>query len=343
MGAKVAGGTDLAIAKNLTPLSSGLLLCLAIAIVAYVLGHFVPIVGGPVFGIVIGMLIALPQQLPARYQPGIKFSGKQLLQLSIIVLGTNLQLGEVIGSGLHSLPLMLGTAVITLTGAYVFGKLLGMDRDMRRLLGVGTTICGGSAIAALASVIEVNESEVAYAISTVFLFNIAAVLTFPWIGHLIGLSQHAFGLWAGTAINDTSSVVAAGFVYGHAAGNEGVIVKLTRTTLIIPLVIFYAGKRIWSARAGGRAVDWNKIVPWFIGWFVLAAIINSVGLIPAPVHPVITQVALFLIVVALTGVGLSANAATVRAAGVRPLALGFLLWALIALSSLMIARAAHLS
>ncbi len=339
----MAGGADLAFAKNLNNLAPGLLLCLAIAIVAYTLGHFMPIVGGPVFGIVIGMLIALPRPFPAFFQPGIKFAGKQLLQLSIIVLGFNLQLGEVIGSGLHSLPLMLGTAVITLWAAYVFGKLLGIDRDLRRLLGVGTAICGGSAIAALSSVIDVSESEVAYAISTVFLFNIAAVLTFPWIGHLLGLSQHAFGLWAGTAINDTSSVVAAGFVYGHVAGNEAIIVKLTRTTLIIPLVLFYAGKRIWSARSTGRAVDWNKIVPWFIAWFILAAVINSLGLIPAPVHPAITQAALFLIVVALTGVGLSANAAAVRAAGVRPLALGFLLWVIIAVSSLLIARAAHLS
>ncbi len=130
-------------------------------------------------------------------------------------------------------------------------------------------------------------------------------------------------------------------MYGHAAGNEAVIVKLTRTTLIIPLVLFYAGKRIWTARAGSN-VDWNKIVPWFIALFVIAAVINSFGLIPAPVHPVLTELALFLIVVALTGVGLSANSAAIRAAGVRPLALGFILWAIIAFSSLAIARAVHL-
>jgi uncharacterized integral membrane protein (TIGR00698 family) len=341
MGKKVAGGADLAFAQSLG-IFPGLVLCIAIAIVAYALGHALPVVGGPVFGIIFGMMIALPRTPDERFQPGIKFASKQLLQLSIILLGANLQLGEVVGGGLHALPVMLGTAVITLTGAYIFGKMLGIDRDLRRLLGVGTTICGGSAIAALSSVIDVSETEVAYAISTVFLFNIAAVLTFPWIGHLIDLSQHAFGLWAGTAINDTSSVVAAGYVYGHAAGNEAVIVKLTRTTLIIPLVLFYAGKRIWRARASGQGVDWNKIVPWFIGWFILAAVINTFGLIPGPIHPAITEFALFLIVVALAGVGLSANAQAIRSAGVRPLALGFLLWALIALSSLAIARAAHL-
>ncbi len=321
----------------------GILLCAAIALAAYGLGNLVPIVGGPVFGIVIGALIALLRRPAASLVPGIKFASRTLLQVSIVLLGANLQLAQVVGRGLHSLPLMLGTAVITLGGAYVFGAMLGIDRDLRRLLGVGTTICGGSAIAALSSVIDVSDTEVAYAISTVFLFNIAAVLTFPWIGHLLALSQHAFGLWAGTAINDTSSVVAAGYVYGHAAGNEAVIVKLTRTTLIIPLVLFYAGKRVWAARGGRTVVDWKNIIPWFIVWFLAAAVVNTLGLIPAPAHAPLTQLALFLIVVALTGVGLSVNAAAIRAAGARPLALGFILWALIAMSSLLIAHATHLS
>lgn len=320
----------------------GLLLCSVIAALAYALGHFVPVVGGPVFGIVIGVVVALARKPGALFSPGIKFASKQLLQLSIILLGATLQLGEVVGNGLHSLPVMLGTLVITLTAAHVFGRVLGIDRDLRRLLGVGTTICGGSAIAALSGVIDVSEAGVAYAISTVFLFNVAAVLTFPWIGHLLALSQHAFGLWAGTAINDTSSVVAAGFVFGHAAGSEAVIVKLTRTTLIIPIVLFYAGKRIWTARSSGEQIDWAKIVPWFILWFVLAAVINTAGVIPAAAHPAITEAAIFLIVIALTGVGLSANAAAIRAAGVRPLMLGFILWVLIACSSLAIARGAHL-
>jgi uncharacterized integral membrane protein (TIGR00698 family) len=187
-------------------------------------------------------------------------------------------------------------------------------------------------------VIDVAESDVAYAISTVFLFNVAAVLTFPWIGHLLSLSQHAFGLWAGTAINDTSSVVAAGFVYGHDAGTQAVIVKLTRTTLIIPIVLFYAGKRLWHARSSGERVNVSKIVPWFILWFVGAALLNTVGAVPAGVHEAFAQGALFLIVVALTGVGLSANAQSIRAAGVRPLILGLSLWVLIAVSSLAIAH-----
>lgn len=314
-------------------------MCAAIATVAFFLGSEIPVVGGPVFGIVFGVLIAFARKPDACFIPGIKYSGKQLLQLSIVLLGFNLQLREVVTGGLRSLPVMLGTLFIVLTAAYTVGRVLGLDRNLRRLLGVGTAICGGSAIAAVSSVIEVGEADVAYAISTIFLFNIAAVLTFPWIGHLLALSQHAFGLWAGTAINDTSSVVAAGFVYGSVAGSQAVIVKLTRTTLIIPIVLFYAGKRIWKARASGEGIDWMRIVPWFILWFVLAAVINSAGVVPAPLHAVFSQTALFLIVVALTGVGLSADGRAIRAAGVRPLLLGFILWALIASSSLAIANA----
>lgn len=321
----------------------GLLFCAAIAAVAVLLGRAFPIVGGPVFGIIIGVIIATVRKPPAIFSAGIKFSSKQLLQLSIVLLGFNLQLQEVVGAGLRSLPVMLGTLVIVLTAAYFLGKALGLDRDLRRLLGVGTAICGGSAIAAVSSVIEVSEADVAYAISAVFLFNVAAVLTFPAIGHLLALSQHAFGLWAGTAINDTSSVVAAGFVYGHAAGTQAVIVKLTRTTLIIPIVLFYAGKRILNARATGAAIDWRKIFPWFILWFIAAAVLNTAGAIPPLLHGWFSDAALFMIVVALTAVGLSADAKAIRAAGIRPLALGFMLWALIAVSSLLIARAIHVA
>ncbi len=312
----------------------GLLLCTAVAVVAFVFGRELPIVGGPVFGIVLGLLIAVVRKPDVRFAPGIRFASKTVLQLSIILLGVNLQLGEIVGGGLRSLPLMLGTLALVLTAAFFLGKALGLNRDLRRLLGAGTAVCGGSAIAAVSSVCDIDQADTAYAISAVFLFNLVAVLVFPAAGHALGLSQHAFGVWAGTAVNDTSSVVAAAFVYGHAAGDEAVIVKLTRTTLIIPIVIFYAGKRIFKARASGESVDWMVIIPWFILWFIVAAAINSLIPIPAGVHGAITQTALFLIIVALSGVGLSANAAAIRAAGLRPLLLGFILWALIACSSL---------
>ncbi len=317
----------------------GFFLALAVAIVAALLGRAAPIVGAPVFAIVLGALIASVRTPPLALRPGIAFASKQLLQWSIVLLGAHLSLTEIIQSGARSLPVMLGTLLIVLVLAYVVGRALGLDRDIRRLVGIGTAICGGSAIAAVASVIEADQADIAYSLGVVFLFNVVAVLIFPALGHLMQLSQHAFGLWAGTAINDTSSVVAAAFAYGHDAGNDAVIVKLTRTTLIIPIVLYYAWRKVQQARDGASAIDWRAIVPWFILWFLVAAAINSFGLIPAVLQSPLQELALFSITVALAGVGLGTDVQRIRAAGVRPLVLGAILWAAIAVSSLLIARA----
>lgn len=319
----------------------GLLVCVAVALLATLLGNLLPVVGAPVFGILIGALIASVVTIPASMKPGIAFSGKALLQWSIVLLGANLSLREIAAGGSESLPVMLGTFVIVMALAYAVGRALGLDRDLRRLLGVGTAICGGSAIAAVSSVIEADQADIAYALGTVFLFNVAAVLVFPPLGHLVHMSQDAFGLWAGTAINDTSSVVAAGFSYGHEAGQHAVVVKLTRTLLIVPIVIFYAWRSTQRLRAEGRRVPWRSIMPWFVLWFLLAAALNSFGLIPTALQAPLHQLALFAIVVALAGVGLGTDVARIRSAGLRPLALGAILWAAISAASLGIAAVLH--
>ncbi|MEG1630234.1 MAG: putative sulfate exporter family transporter, partial [Erysipelotrichaceae bacterium] len=186
----------------------GILLCLLIAIPAWLLGKQFPIIGGPVFGILFGMLITIWKK-PIFFQSGIKFTSKILLQLSIILLGFEMNLYHVIEVGQQSLMVMLFTLTTSFTIAYFVGKMMKIDRNTTILIGVGTSICGGSAIAATAPVIQSKEEEVAQAISTIFLFNIVAVFLFPMLGHLLGLSDTGFGMWAGTAINDTSSVVAA--------------------------------------------------------------------------------------------------------------------------------------
>jgi uncharacterized integral membrane protein (TIGR00698 family) len=321
----------------------GILLCVAVAVAATVLGRIAPIVGAPVFAIVIGTLIATVRMPSAKLRPGIAFASKALLQWSIVLLGTNLSLREIEHGGATSLPVMLGTLAIVLALAWGIGRMLGLDRDLRRLLGVGTAICGGSAIAALCSVIESEQADVAYALGTVFLFNVIAVLVFPALGHVMHLSQSAFGLWAGTAINDTSSVVAAAFAYGPAAGNGAVIVKLTRTTLIIPIVLYYAWRRVAEHHGKGTRINWRGIIPWFILWFLVAAVLNSLGVIPATLQKPLQELALFAITVALAGVGLGTDVQRIRSAGFRPLLLGALLWIAIAVSSLAIAHSFHIA
>ena len=321
----------------------GLGIVLAIAATATLLGSLVPVVGAPVFGIVIGAIIAGFTRPGTAIDAGAKFASKRVLQASIVLLGSGLSLTAVLAVGLASLPVMLGTLAVALLGAWGVGRLLKVNGDIRTLIGVGTGICGASAIAATTAVIGAADAEVAYAIGTIFTFNIAAVLLYPTIGHILGLSQHAFGLWAGTAINDTSSVVAAAYTYGTTAGAYGVVVKLTRTLMIIPISITLAAIK---ARSGAAAapdtqrkeprIPWSKIFPLFIVGFLLASALDSFGLVPAAWHPALGSVGVFLITMALAGIGLSTRIGTLRQAGHRPLLLGGVLWIMVGATSLLI-------
>jgi uncharacterized integral membrane protein (TIGR00698 family) len=326
----------------------GFLLAAAIAVVATVIGHLVPIVGSPVSGIVIGVVVGAIVKPGARLKPGIQFSSKFVLQLSVVILGFQLSLAQAALVGLQSLPVMLGTLAICLFLAWLLGRWLGVIGNMRTLIGVGTGICGASAIAAVTPVIGAVGVDVAYAISTIFLFNIIAVIAFPIIGHLLGMSQHAFGLFAGTAVNDTSSVVAAASTYGTAATNYAVVVKLVRTLMIIPISIGLAAIVGRKARAEVPAdagpedapppprsrVRILRLVPWFLIGFVVTAGINSFGFIPAPVHSAFSATSVFLITIALSAIGLSTDLGGFRRAGAKPLLLGLCLWAAVTLSSL---------
>jgi uncharacterized integral membrane protein (TIGR00698 family) len=323
---------------RLSRIGPGLLLALVVAGIATVLGKFLPIVGGPVFGLVLGVTLAaaVPALRLPRWEPGYLVAARPVLQLSIVVLGTGLSLRQVMTVGGSSLPVMLGTLAVALGGAWLLGRLLGVRGATQTLIGVGTGICGASAIAATTAVIKARDSEVAYAIGTIFTFNIVAVLLFPPLGHLLGMSPHAFGLWSGTAINDTSSVVAAGYAYGGGAGADSIVVKLTRTLMLIPIVIGLAilNARKENGRLGLRGMPWRRIVPMFLIGFLLASALNSVGVLPAGWHPALSVLGAFLITTALAGIGLSLRLADMRRAGGRPLLLGALLWIAVAGSSL---------
>lgn len=313
----------------------GLLVAVIVALLATAAGRFMPVVGGPVFGIVLGVVLgaSVPALHAPRWTAGYAIAARPVLQLSIVVLGTGLSLRQVVSVGGRSLPVMLGTLTVALGGAWVLGRLLGVRGDTQALIGVGTGICGASAIAATSAVIKPKETAVAYAIGTIFTFNIAAVLLFPPLGHLLGMSARAFGLWSGTAINDTSSVVAAAYAYGGDAGGYSIVVKLTRTLMLIPIVIVLAVLKAGS-RFSVRATPWHRIVPPFLIGFVIASAMDSAGAIPARWHPSLTTLGTFLITTALTGIGLSLRLADMRKAGHRPLLLGALLWIAVATSSL---------
>ncbi|GAB3625321.1 membrane protein [Pandoraea terrae] len=314
---------------------AGLALATVIAFVALFLGRLMPLVGGPVFGIIIGILVRNTFSPGVRYEAGIRFASKYVLQWSIIALGAGLSLSQVAHTGLDSLAVTAVTVTTAGLTAWGLGRLLGVGGRLKLLIGVGTAICGGSAIAAVTPIIKPDDHETAYAISTIFLFNVAAVLLFPAIGHLVHLSDLGFGMWAGTAINDTSSVVAAGYSYSKAAGDYATIVKLTRATLIIPICLTLACIVAYrQKKAGAGNFRLAAIFPWFILWFLVASGLRTAGLIPESILPWIHEAAEFLIIVALTAIGLSSNLRHMAASGVRPILLGLGVWAAVSVSSL---------
>lgn len=294
-----------------------------------------PVLGSAVPAVLIGLALGpLARRLP-RLEAGIGLARGRVLQISVVLLGAQLSLGEIAAVGLESLPVMLATLSVCLLAAWAIGRWLRITGDLTTLIGVGTGICGASAIAAIAPVIGAASAEVAYAVATIFLFNILAVLLFPALGHLLGMSEHSFGLFAGTAVNDTSSVVAAAAVFGGGALGFAVVVKLVRTLMILPISVGLAVLVARRDRASGAerarpsgALGWLRflrLVPWFLVGFLLVAAAGSLGLIPEPAQEPLREAAVALIAAAMAGIGLSADPAAMRRAGLRPLLLGLLL------------------
>jgi uncharacterized integral membrane protein (TIGR00698 family) len=311
----------------------------AVAAGATLLGRVAPVAGAPVFAVLAGIAIAVVRKPSARLKPGITFTSKRVLQGSIVLMGLGLSLGQVLSTGTRSLPVLLGTLVAALGMAWLAGRLLGLRGDTRTLIGVGTAICGASAIAATDAVIGADEADVSYSIATIFTFNVIAVLLYPSLGHVLGLSQHSFGLWAGTAINDLSSVVAASTIYGHPAASYGVIVKLTRTLAIIPICLGLAAVRNrrgndTTGASPVRRVSVRRIVPVFIVAFIAAVAANTIGLVPASWQHGLSDLSTWMITAALGAIGLSTDVRHIRRAGLRPLALGAVLWLTVGLASL---------
>jgi uncharacterized integral membrane protein (TIGR00698 family) len=322
--------------RSLVP---GVCCAAAVAGFATLLGGLAPVVGAPVFAVLSGIAIAVVRKPSARFKPGIAFTSKKVLQASIVLTGLGLSLGQVVSTGAQSMPVLLGTLAAALVMTWVAGQMLGLRGDARTLIGVGTAICGASAIAATDGVIAADEADVSYAIATIFTFNVVAVLLYPALGHVLGLSQRSFGLWAGTAINDMSSVVAASTIYGRAAVSYGVIVKLTRTLAIIPICLGLAAVRGWrgkdaTARPMARRVDVRRIVPLFIVAFIAAVATNTIGLVPVAWHHGLSDLSAWMITAALAAIGLSTDVHHIRRAGFRPLAFGGVLWLTVALTSL---------
>ena len=295
------------------------------------------LIGASVIALFIGMIINHFWKPNDTFSAGLKFTSKKILKFAIILLGASLNIKIVLEVGKMSLCVMAFTLFTCFGVGYFVGRALKINWKLSNLISAGTGICGGSAIAAIAPVIDADDSDIAYAMSATFLFDMAMIVLFPIMGQAMGLSDMAYGLWAGTAVNDTSSVVAAGYAFSEAEGDFATMVKLTRTLSIIPTVIAFAliNARIKrkEAGAGGAAVKaklgLTKIIPWFILGFLALAVINSFGVIPQAVSSGMKDVSKFLMVSALAAIGLNTSFKDMKKSGFAPMLHGFIISALV--------------
>jgi uncharacterized integral membrane protein (TIGR00698 family) len=320
-------------------LGTGFVVCALIASVALWAGKRAPLIGAPIFAILIGLVLTNTLRGPT-WLPAMRIGdvSKLALRGGIIVLGASLDFGEILRLGIAALPLLLVVVVAGLVCALGLGRALGLDWRMRCLIGMGTTICGASAIAALSPVIKARAEEIAYSITVVFLFNMIAVVLFPVLGHLMGLSDHGFGVWAGAAINDTSAVVAAAYSYSYEAGETGTVVKLTRTMLIIPLVILFAlALPLFETRTNKDDVSLIKRIydsfPLFIVFFLIASLLQALGVF-GQFSQMIQWLGRAILIGAMAAVGLQGHWKAFVGAGTGPLMLGMATWAVVAVVSL---------
>ncbi len=281
-------------------------------------------------GVAFGMLSPHPYAARARS------ASKLLLQISVVALGFAMNLHAVLRAGRSGFAYtLLGIAFALLLGT-LLGRLLGVPRKSAFLISVGTAICGGSAIAAIGPVTDASDEEMSVAVGTVFLLNAVGLIVFPPLGHLFGLSESRFGLWAALAIHDTSSVVGAGAKYGAIALTVATTVKLARALWIVPLAL---GTAALQARRADTGSDRPPTAwPWFILFFVGAAVMNTYVTSLAPIYPWLSKAGRVGMTVTLFLIGTGMSRASLRAVGLRPLLHGVVLWIIVAASTLAVIR-----
>ena len=315
-----------------------------LGLLAWIVGPYVPLVGAPLVALAAGALLRNTRPLPASWRLGVEFTVKRLLRLAIVLLGTTLSLAEVAATGGGALTLIAVTVAAALGLTYLFGTWLRAQSRLVGLIGVGTAICGATAIITVGPILQSSADEIAFALTTIFLFNALAVAVFPLLGHLLALPDRLFGLWAGTAIHDTSSVLAAAYAYSDPAGQVATVVKLTRTLLLVPLALavalFVSYREMGKGSGAGLAssVRVRAIFPWFVLWFAGAALLHTLGVLPPTLVRALGTAGRFLVVMVMGAVGLGVDAASVRRLGMRPLLIGLFAAVLIAALSLTLAR-----
>lgn len=333
--------------NRLGKIYKGLIISIILASSAYIISSALPfhLISPGVFALLLGMALNPLVSGMDGVSEGFSFTSKKLLKFSIVLMGLGLSFGQILSVGRFSLIVMTFTLLSAFGGGYLLGKVFGMDWKLSSLISAGTGICGGSAIAAIAPVIDAKDSDIAYGISATFIFDIVMVVLFPIMGRYFAMSDLGFGLWAGTAVNDTSSVVAAGYAFSDAAGQFAVIVKLTRTLSIVPVVLIfsYINERLERKKRAAvdgvvakTPVDLRKIFPWFILFFLFMVMVKSTGMVPEALSSGLTTLSKFLMVMSLGAIGLKTNFSQVTKSGFIPMFHGFLISLLVVVVSFLV-------
>lgn len=328
---------------------SGILLCLVIAIPSWFLGKIFPVVGGAVIAIIAGMIVTMFWNDKGKAEAGIKWTSKIILQTAVVLLGFGMNLGVIFQTGKQSLPIIICTITTSLIIAWIMRKALKVPANTSILVGVGSSICGGSAIAATAPVIDADDDEIAQSIAVIFFFNVIAAIFFPVLGKAIGFDTihgDAFGIFAGTAINDTSSVTAAASTWdsmwnlGSETLNKAVTVKLTRTLAIIPITLglsLIMAKKSAKEDVKTTKFSLKRAFPMFILYFVIAALITTLCIhmgVSAGVFQPIKELSKFMIIMAMAAIGLNSNVIQLVKTGGKPIVVGASCWCGITIVSL---------
>lgn len=294
-----------------------------------ILACLTPYVSPPI-ALALGLILAFSIGNP--YRAEIRKPTKILLQVSVVLLGFGMNLDEVYKAGRDGILFTIVTIFGTLILGYLAGRLLGVNQKISTLISSGTAICGGSAIAAVAPVIDADSEEISVSLGTVFVLNSVALFLFPVIGHALGLSQHQFGIWSAIAIHDTSSVVGASQSYGAEALAIATTVKLTRALWIVPVAFLFSF--IYREKSAKIAI------PWFILLFLLAAVARTYA--PSEILPSIfdslVNIAKTGLTVTLFLIGASLSPKMLKQVGVKPFLQGILLWIIISIVSLWAVR-----
>lgn len=345
-------------ATTWTDVLPGLALSLLVALLARLIHHALPqgvgvAVGEVILAVLLGLVIGNTIGLPPLFAPGIRFSFHAVLRVAIVLLGAAFSVQQVAAIGGAAVLMIVVLMTVALLAAHGLGKLARVPPRLATLIGVGTAVCGNSAIVATAPVIGARDDEVSFAVATNTLFGTLAVFLYPLLGHALHLRDPAFGTWAGSAVNDTSQVVATGFAYSDGAGRVATAVKLTRNALMGAVIVLMGVLHGRGGEEGGGAAArggfWTRVkqsVPLFVLGFLAMAALQSAGVLAWLSERVGRDLAAdaqtwarVLILIALAGVGLSTKIAAMRQAGLRPFYVGLTVAAAVSIVSLLWIRA----